>query len=811
MSAHRPPRRRVPAPSPPIALLALARVLVALGLVGLGLPATAASAHAPAVVRTGTAPASAVPSPTPTGDDDDGSGSGDPTGEGEDEPPVTVLVTSVRPQVVRPEDELVVTARIRNDTDEPLRSARATLRVNRFLLSTRSTLQQWVDESLDGTAGTPIATVELPGPLASGDSADVVLRVPAAALGLSSADTAWGPRGLSVEAVDDGRRQGILRTFVLWQPTEQAVTPTRVSVLVPLTGGPVDPTVATTEPLLSPEDGQEGAAGGQDGGDGRGAEEDGSTPGSDDPDDPDATASPRAGEEGADGTDRTEPTDDATVDPGGTGADTASGPVLVAPTDADLDRLEDVLAATADLTGTAWAVDPALLAGARSTTASPRAERWVDGLTDAAAGREVVTLPLLDPDLAALAHGGGDALAAESYARARTAADPVLGATPRADLAWPADEVPDAVTVGLASRAGATAVVVGADALATERLAYTPTGRATVATPDGDVTALVPDAVLTDELTSPSDATAAAAAQRMLAESAVVTRERPNEQRHVLVTAPRTWDPEPGLARAQLAALSRAPWVEMSDVSDLVGASDPGLVRTPLPDREVGGDEIPPGDLTELGTARAQLAAFARIVPEPSRLLAGVDDAVLAPASVAWRVDPVQRAIVVDGVVADLVARRSGVSVVPGSSLNLISETGRFPLGLRNDLDQDVTVQVAVDPASPVLVIDGPQTVTIGARSEAQVRVPFHAVGSGDVQVAVTLLAPDGAPLAAAQELTVRVRADWENVGTAVVAGLLALALVVGIVRTIRRGQTRTRGAGSTPVSEIARLPEEPS
>jgi hypothetical protein len=166
---------------------------------------------------------------------------------------------------------------------------------------------------------------------------------------------------------------------------------------------------------------------------------------------------------------------------------------------------------------------------------------------------------------------------------------------------------------------------------------------------------------------------------------------------------------------------------------------------------------------------------------------------------------------VVDGVVDDLTARRSGVTVMSGSSLNLISETGRFPLGLRNDLPQPATVQVAVQPQSSLLLIDRTETVTIPAESETQVRIPFHAVGSGDVDVSVALLAPDGTPIGPPQELTVRVRADWENVGTAVVAALLALAFVIGIVRTIRRGQTARRGAGTTPVSEIARLPEDPT
>jgi hypothetical protein len=573
---------------------------------------------------------------------------------------------------------------------------------------------------------------------------DVELRVPATTLRLSTADAAWGPRGLSVEVTDSGRREGILRTFMVWMPTEQPLAPTRVSVLVPLTGGPVDPTAdATTE----------------------------------------------------------------TPAPTGTRATAVPGAL----SDDVVDRLADVVDATGGVPAVSWAVDPALLVAARVPDPDPAAERWVTELTAAAPGRDVFALPSRDPDLAAFAHGGGEELVSLAVTTSSAAVDPVLGTPVRTDLAWPAAAVPDVATVALAARTGATSVVVGDDALLPDELTYTPTGRATVATPAGPVAALVADDALSDQLVSPRDLTGAAAAQRVLAETAVVTKERPSEQRHLLLAATRGWAPDAPLAAAQLAALDTAPWVDLTPLSTLIGAADPGVDRRPLPDRRVDEGELPPGAVRSLQQARADLAAFSTVVADPSELVSGSDDAVLAPTSVAWRSDPAQRAAVVDAVLDDLAARRSGVRVVPGSSLNLISETGRFPVGVRNDLAQDATVQVAVVPESARLVVDGAETVTVPAQSETQARIPFHAVGSGDVAVQVTLLTPDGVPLGAPQRFTVRVRADWENVGTAVVAGLLGVALVVGIVRTIRRGQTSRRGAGSTPVEDIAALPVDES
>ncbi|WP_146898657.1 DUF6049 family protein [Cellulomonas aerilata] len=702
----------------------------------------------PAGVSTAQVRATPSPAPTrPTGPE--------PTDEvDEDAPDVDVAVTEVSPQVLRPADELVVRATVRNTGDLELAEPRVRLRISRFLQSTRGSLEQWSEQALDDTAGTPVGVpLALDEPLAAGASVDVELRVPAADLRLSTADTAWGPRGISVEVTDAGRRQGIERTFVLWRPTEQVLTPTRLSVLVPLTGGPVDPTASGTSGPVTPEP-------------------DASGPG---------TAAPPDG--------------------------TRATPVPGALTEAVVDRLDDVLEVTAGIPAVSWALDPALLGAARAPGAGSGASGWVSDLTAAATGREVFPLPSRDPDLAALAHGAGGELAALATATSAAVTDPVLGSPVRPGLAWPAVDVPDLATVALASSTGAASVVVGGDGLAPDGLTYTPTGRATVTTPDGPVAALVADDVLSDQLDSPRDTTPAAAAQRVLAETAVVTMERPTEQRHLLVTADRGWAPDPAVAAAQLTALEAAPWVDLAPLSALLGAPDPEVDRDVLPERRVDEGEIAASALQELLRARAQLAVFSSVVADPSGLVDGTDDAVLAATSVAWRSDPEQRRTVVRAVVDDLTARRSGVSIVLGSSLNLISQSGRFPVGLRNDLTQDATIQVAVAPTRSRLVVEGTETVTVPAGSETQARIPFRAVGSGDVVVEVTLLTPEGVPLAAPQRFTVRVHADWENVGTAVVAGLLGVAFVVGIVRTIRRGQTSTRGAGSTPVAEIAALP----
>jgi len=55
----------------------------------------------------------------------------------------------------------------------------------------------------------------------------------------------------------------------------------------------------------------------------------------------------------------------------------------------------------------------------------------------------------------------------------------------------------------------------------------------------------------------------------------------------------------------------------------------------------------------------------------------------------------------------------------------------------------------------------------------------------------------------------VRVRAEWEGIGTAVAGSLLALGLVIGVVRTIRRGRTSRRVGPPAVAGPDALSPEE--
>ncbi len=677
----------------------------------------------------------------------------------ETEDVVTLEVASLQPTVLGPGATLTVTARVTNGTAETLRSPAVALGIDRRVLSTRSALESWTTIGPDGRVGVGVTTQDLGAPLAPGASADVTLTVPAAELNLN-AGSDWGPRGISLTVSDGGARLAVQRTFVLWEPTSE-VTPLRLSVVAAMTGPPVDPDPQAYDDALSTAVGTDG-------------------------------------------------------------------------------RLGRLLAATGSAPEVAWVADPALLAAATGA-ADPAVNAWADAVGAAAAGRSTFALRAYDPDVAAFAHAGlalpegtplpaapdpttdepatddagndatGDDADATHEADAGTgapAADPTAGW--RTDLAWPGDAVPDLVTTTLAAASGATATVVGPGGLVPdESLTYTPSGVAEVPTAAGPVKALVADAVLT-ALLSAGDGSGVTATQRILAETAVIARERPAEQRHVLVAMPRSWEAEPTLFTARLDALESAPWVDLAPVDDLLATAPPAVERTPLPDSGASEGEITVAQLRALDRSRTDLAAFATVAADPATITRPLEPGFVTPTAVAFRAAQPSRVLAVQHAEQQSAAVRGTLSVETRTPFLFVAEQEDLPVRVSSTLEQDATVEVVLRPDDPRLRAPERRTVTIPAATrdadgdlvatETSVGVPVEGFGSGNVTVEVDLVsaAQPQVRVAEPQEFVVRVRADWESVGTVVVAVLLALALVAGIWRTVRRGRSPRRLAGAT-------------
>lgn len=662
---------------------------------------TSAAAASPAPAPTTSASsqlASATPSATPASD-------------------LSATLVSVVPRVLTLSDDLTVTVAITNSGTSALTGATASLELSRYRLASRADLDAWADGTTPTGSASVLARTPLDAPLEPGASTTVTLHAPASAIRLANV---WGPRGLQVE-VNAGPDQARLRTFLLWQSTEQ----------IP------QAQVALVAPVVGPATGSASAASG---------------------------SSPAA-----------TPAADAA----------ALGP-LIAPHG----RLDRLLAAARAVPELGLAVDPALLA--RAGAAGPVDQSWATGVQSALAdGRESLALPWADPDVAAI--GGTDDATLLTQARAMSSA-----AYPAAsgDLAWSADTKVDAGTADVVRASGATRLLLPGAAHGTA-------GVATMRTASGSLTVLRSDAEL-DSLATGSSAGTAAGQQQALAMLAVAARDGGGGDR-VLIAAPREWTADPTALASLVDALRSAPWVRLTSSAALATTGDPAVVE-PSPAGD-GTNVLAPAPVAALTEARTALGALATATDEPSAVTDDLDDALLLPLAVAWRADPDGRTALLTTTLDSADRRLGALSLTPRANITVISASSDVRFTIRNDLTTAATVRVRVTPSKVCLTTQLSDPVTVPPRTEASVPVHFEAHANCQVRLIAELVTEDGTSLSPSPLVfTASLSPTIENVGTAVVGVVLALGLLLGIIRTVRRGQSGRRGARQVPPDEPSQL-----
>ena len=661
---------------------------------------------------------------------------------------VTATLVSISPQLARPGDDVTVVVEVHNGTTKTVAHPRASLSLNRYRPSTRADVDTWAEAEPAAEVGPVLAAVDAPSSLAPGATWTASVTADAADLGLTAV---WGPRPLAVTVTDGAG-------------TSPTTAPRLAVVRSFLLWYPV-------------------------GADGAGGSSETVTPVNL------SVAVPITG-------------------PALAASDTAATSAAIEA--ATTGRLADVVDATSDVDGVTWVADPALVAAASTSTGA--AASWAREVCAVAKAHDTYLLPAFDVDAGAVAHAGHDiprGSSAVTSARCGTSeTETDLRHAWNDGLTWPATGTPDAVTFAAAVRSGRGLVVARAGedgplAPATPT-SDTPDAVTTVQTEAGDATALVADDQLSGLLARTHDTTAAL--QLVLAQTAVIARQAdadPADAAQLLATLPRTWDPDPATTNAELDALHDAPWIALQPLSTLARAQPDDVVRRAPAAATASRKELDPEAVDALLGARTSVGRFATVVEDPKQLTQPVEADTLAPLSVAYRADTAAREEAVRAALDASRAVTASLSVVGGSTLNIISAQGDVPVTVRNALDQPARVRVELHSTDPKLSVLKTPEVTVDAHDSTTVGVPVRAIGNGNVSAYVELLTPSGHSITTAPAFDVRVRASWETVATTVIVVLLGLGLVAGIWRTVRRGRSSARVTrAEAPEAEVAGTPE---
>ena len=692
---------------------------------------------------------------------------------------VTLSVDSLAPEIITSGQDLNISGTIANGTDEPLKGLSLTARVQDSTELTVTGLESWLASERD-SATRAIDLGVLDSSIAPGAVQTFSLTVAADDLSLGQEDQ-WGPRGMEVTASQGRNAVAQDRTLLVWDTGEKAAR-SRVTALIPVTASAEDLTLLTTgaEP---PTDAQladlrrritsllalagDGVVLAVDPAllEALGVTEEPPSAAT-----PSASASPSANDTGnADGGEAS-PVPSASAGP---------------PTDSPS-------AAPSTPSATASPSGP----GQYSTGWSP-VRVLTRALTEALAAGDVIALPWADIDVAGLTHLGESDLLADAWKRTGDSRTVAVGAP--ASLTWLAGDL-DSATLNALPESARTIVTAPGDLPVTEEMTYTPSqvtsvGSRTVLTPDTNLSDTLGGTLVTDESTNRlSDLDAV---QLLRGETAVITRQAPAISRSIVMTLDRadaaTIDTKALAAR--LRALRESSWTSPQGLEALTAEAaaqqDEGVKmhRADVPDQVIGDTELSSADMTAARATRDYLTSVTSILPDPRAAIGSASEVVVRTASSVWRSDPAGRTDMAESARERGTAVTTGLTAVPSRTINLIASEANLPVRITSSLNQDATVVVRLLSGSARLQTVEDIPLTVPADGQANATVPVRAVGSGDVDLTIMLLAADGTAVGAPQTIHMRVHADWESRGTRAMGAGLAILLVGGIVRTVRRGR----------------------
>ncbi len=296
----------------------------------------------------------------------------------------------------------------------------------------------------------------------------------------------------------------------------------------------------------------------------------------------------------------------------------------------------------------------------------------------------------------------------------------------------------------------------------------------------GHLTVRSPEAGLTDLLLARTEP------RELLARTLIEAQE---ESTSLLVTLPPELTAEQAENVAEnLQVLKNAPWLELSPLT------------APTPGRGVAGG-LPPlssnltsSDVGALADSLARADSLASLTEAPERVGALFQTAAFLAGSEVWREDPSQQQELLAEV--EDASGAQFLTIERPSTVNLISQGGDLPVSVENESPLPLHPTVLVQPEDARLLAEEPVTASLEPGQSTTVRVPITAVANGNVSATIRLVNDEGEDVAAAQNFTVRVRADWETTGTAVLAGVIAVGFLFGLFRNIRSGRRARRQNG---------------
>lgn len=715
---------------------------------------------------------------------------------------LTVEVDKINPEVISPGSDITVEGTITNTSTETLSGFDVRVSLQSRSQSSVELLKDWL--VFDDSSYSYVAhTEQLNHSLAAGASMRFSLNIRASQLP-SAAGNNWGARGMEV-TVTSGELVSSDRAIAVWSPNTQ-VQPTKITAVIPLTASAMQ-----MRELLALQSGAAFTP----------SQSDGFSPNAcitgDKVDLKLATTQMRTrtieilnaansqtivavdpyllSALGATAAAVNQKTADAT--PSATASPTASAPAT-----ASANTENSTPSATASATPSASATPTPT----QSSTQNAKAveAQQVAALNQALAGAlkrgGIIALPPMDADLVALSHvstGASQIREAINQSKAMVGKDQLLSGA-RADVAISSSLELDQTYLD-AVKGQVSTVISPPDALyPAGDLDYIPDSTAFL----NNQRVLIPDQTLSESVSGMlttyegflGNLTDFDARQLARGTTAVITRQRPDQVRHVLLLVERdsasnmdVKDLNDRLSAINNSWSTPAPLTELEQLASTKASDGTEIEREPLPVSSTDPYRINEQELATASKTVSTTQNMVSIYNEPAKIAGSTLRLTEVATSSAWRQGKFM--VVIDDVGCRNKIIGNMLRTLPSSTINLIDSSAHLPVRVSNDTSQPAKVTIHLRPSRSLLRSKGDTTAVIPANSQTTVMVPVNAVGSGDIDVKVSMKNALGQPVGSSSTVHMRVRANWESWFTWGLGSVFSVLMVAGIVRTIHRGR----------------------
>ena len=711
---------------------------------------------------------------------------------------LTVEVDKINPEVISPGSDITVEGTITNTSTETLSGFDVRVSLQSRSQSSVEMLKDWL--VFDDSSYSYVAhTEQLNHSLAAGASMRFSLNIRASQLP-SAAGNNWGARGMEV-TVTSGELVSSDRAIAVWSPNTQ-VQPTKVTAVIPLTASAMQ-----MRELLALQSGAAFTP----------SQSDGFSPNAcitgDKVDLKLATTQMRTrtieilnaansqtivavdpyllSALGATAAAVNQKTADAT--PSATASPTASAPATAS-------------ANTENSTPSATPSASATPTPTQSSTQNAKAveAQQVAALNQALAGAlkrgGIIALPPMDADLVALSHvstGASQIREAINQSKAMVGKEQLLSGA-RADVAISSSLELDQTYLD-AVKGQVSTVISPPDALyPAGDLDYIPDSTAFL----NNQRVLIPDQTLSESVSGMlttyegflGNLTDFDARQLARGTTAVITRQRPDQVRHVLLLVERdsasnmdVKDLNDRLSAINNSWSTPAPLAELEQLASTKASDGTEIEREPLPVSSTDPYRINEQELATASKTVSTTQNMVSIYNEPAKIAGSTLRLTEVATSSAWRQGKFM--VVIDDVGCRNKIIGNMLRTLPSSTINLIDSSAHLPVRVSNDTSQPAKVTIHLRPSRSLLRSKGDTTAVIPANSQTTVMVPVNAVGSGDIDVKVSMKNALGQPVGSSSTVHMRVRANWESWFTWGLGSVFSVLMVAGIVRTVHRGR----------------------